>query len=127
MRLWESKHPYRCTSGCYFTNEPCGEDYDSWSAFLAAWQNSDEDYNLLFRWDWREGKENEVADGLARVELHYFMQRKGYPYTCRVLVTRDDEPAVREFLEQKWRHMQRLWAPLAAEQLPATSAKEQSE
>jgi hypothetical protein len=112
-KLWTARHPYHCTGGCYYTSEPCGQEYDSWAAFLSDWKESDEDYNLLFRWDWYEGEENEIEPGRARVELHYFMQRKGYPYTCRVDVTRADEPAVRAFLTKKWRHMQKLWAPFS--------------
>jgi hypothetical protein len=111
--LWDVKHPYYCAGGCYFTKEPCGQDYSSWRAFLDDWADKDEDYNLLFRWDWQEGRDYDLRSGEGCVELHYFMQRKGHPYTCRVDVTRADEPAVRAFLETKWKRVQRLWSPFS--------------
>ena len=40
-------------------------------------------------------------------------QRLARPQSIYVVVTRDDEPEIRAWLADKWRHLQRLWAPIA--------------
>jgi hypothetical protein len=83
---------------------------------------ANEDLNLLFRWDWEpptDDDENVVWQGDENyrdgtLKLFYMGQRKAYCSSHHVEVCRADEPAVREFLEKKWAHMQRLWEGIAA-------------
>jgi hypothetical protein len=113
VRLWETEHPYYCAQGCFF-ERGCHVEHASWPYFVASgWAGNDEDMNLLFRWDWCEGEDEGVPDGEARLRLYFFLQRKGYPISHEVAVTRDDEPDIRAWLEARWLHMQKLWSPFA--------------
>jgi hypothetical protein len=115
MKLWDADHPYYCATGCHF-ERGCHLTHESWSAFVAVWGTSDEDMNLLFRWDWKEDEDdNGIPTGEHRLSLFYFLQRKGYPISHEVTVTKADEPAVREWLAGKWKHMQRLWSPFSGD------------
>src|SRR5690348_9972495 len=67
-RLWEGDHPSYCNEGNYFSRD-CGQQFKSWSDFMAAEGDSDLDMNLVFRWDWREG-ENWGA-GAFKGDEHY--------------------------------------------------------
>jgi hypothetical protein len=121
MKLYEAEHPYYCNLGNYF----CGDaeqprlEYKSFEEFLSEWNNkeTDFDYNLLFRWDWREenpetGKSSYTGDDYYRngtLELFWILQRKGIYLFCLVDVCRADEPAVRAYLEPRWEYMKSLW------------------
>jgi hypothetical protein len=112
VRLWEADHPYRCSQGCFF-KPGCHVDFSTWAEFFAAWGGNDEDLNLLFRWDWAEGEDEGVPDGVAHLRLFFFLQRKAYPISIEVTVTRDDEPDVRAWLAGRWRRLQQMWSPIA--------------
>jgi hypothetical protein len=113
VKLWEADHPYHCASGCFFQPD-CHETHASWRDFHDAWGDSDNDYNLLFRWDWKQREDDDgKPTGEHRLCLFYFLQRKGYPISHEVAVTVEDEPAIHEWLRAKWQHMRSLWAPLA--------------
>ena len=105
-RLWESDHPY------YWTGDH-EEEVASWQAFAEGWGESDEDYNLVARWDWLNGEEDGLDEGQEAVRIGFVHQRKGSTSSVIVIVTQEDEPAIRLWLEGKWKHMQRLWAPFA--------------
>lgn len=120
--LWSVEHPYYCNEGNYYApgrDQPTAR-YRSWAEFIEAEGNSDPDYNLLFRWDWRESED--WGHGVAftgdenyrnGVLLLFWMgQRKGLYRWTEVEVCRADEPAVREFLRQRLDYLMRLWAPL---------------
>lgn len=107
-RLWENKHPY------YFSGAST-EDYESWDAFLAEMGDADDDYNLVVRWDWQEGKDHEVPAAKARVCICYVQQRRGTTHRADVMVTRDDEPRAREWLKAKLAYLMTNWAPLDVE------------
>lgn len=116
--LWQSKHPYHGTSGCYYAPATeCHQTYQSWGAFAEEWGDADLDYNLLYRWDWLEGKSNENEDGelahRARLELYFIQQRRAVPFSVYVYVTREDEPQVREYLTARYEHLLKLWTPLS--------------
>lgn len=125
MKLWEASHRYYCNEGNYFARgdqQPTCR-YRSWGEFLSEEGDSDPDYNLLFRWDWREGEDYDLApyngddnyrNGLLM--LFWMGQRKGLYRWTEVEVCRADEPSVREFLQDRFDFLVSLWAPLT----PAT-------
>lgn len=125
QKLWEVNHSYYCNLNNYFNND-CGSEFKSWADFLSEMGDADDDYNLLFRFDWKraldaEGEEKPYVDDNYRsdsLELFYMQQRKGKYTYCTVEVCRADEPAVREFLAKKWSNMQALWLPIAAQVAP---------
>src|SRR4051812_18834833 len=55
--LWEADHAYYCSESNYYApgNDQPYTAYKTWQAFAEAEAGSDLDYNLVFRWDWREG------------------------------------------------------------------------
>lgn len=117
--LWEVDHAYYCNLGNYYTND-CGTEHKSWADFLADWGDSDKDYNLLFRWDWKEedsetGEPNYKGDDNYRngkLEIFWLLQRKGIYQFSTVEVCRADESAVIEFLKPRLAHLMSLWEPL---------------
>lgn len=114
--LWEIEHPYYCNLNNYFDNG-CGNTYESWADFVAEEGDSDPDYNLLFRFDWREADPECEHWGNEREELQLFWmgQRKGLYRFTQVNVTKADEPAVREWLQGRLNYLMKLWEPLRPE------------
>jgi len=124
--LWEFDHPYYCTEGCYYTSGRDWADvhanWETWADFAEAWGASDNDYNLLFRWDWKRADptdyavEKEAGENFEmpgdHLDLFYMLQRKAKPFSHVVKVTEADEPAVRAWLTAKAEHMRMLWEPL---------------
>jgi hypothetical protein len=121
-RLYEVKHAYYCNEGNYFAS---GADrpmasYPTWALFVAAEGDSDMDYNLLFRWDWQEGDEEEsnftgdIYYRNGKLLLFWMGQRKGLYRWSEVSVCRADEPAVREWLQPRLDYLVALWSPLSA-------------
>jgi hypothetical protein len=81
---------------------------------------ADKDYNLLYRWDWKEAEPSDYSDGEAApapwLDLFYILQRKAKPLSVTVHNMRpEDEPEARAFLQGHWKHIQRLWAPFPKE------------
>lgn len=118
--LWEADHPYYCNDGNYYSNDT-GQHFKSWAEFAAAEGDADLDYNLVFRWDWREGEDWGATDyagddnyrnGL--LAIYIIGQRKGVFRHVHVEVCRADEPAVIAYLQPRWKNMCELWAPLEA-------------
>lgn len=109
--LWEANHPYYCSEGNYFAADQ-HDTYSSWGDFLEEWDGSDLDQNLLFRWDWREGEDWNVPEGEARLFLFFMLQRKARNLSCEVAVSREDEPAIREWLSVRWKLLRLMWEPL---------------
>ena len=120
-RLWDAKHPYYASDGCYWWSGSSGtqfphSEHESWADFLAEMDDADLDYNLLYRWDWQvpdpawaepgEEPESETLD------LFYMQQRKAAPWSHRIKVTRDQEPAIREWLTIRAEHLRKVWEPL---------------
>lgn len=116
-KLYETEHAFYCNEGNYFARpaeQPHGE-YKSWACFLAEEGDCDFDLNLLFRWDWDE---DGVYNGdpnyrNAELRLYWIGQRKGLYRWTTVEVCRADEPAVREWLERRWTHLQKLWSGIS--------------
>lgn len=104
--LWEVDHAYYCNDANYYSNDASTE-YDSWYDFIAEWGQSDLNYNLLFRWDWKKD------DDGSYLHLYWMLQRKGHFTPCIVRGMRDeDEASVIEFLKPRLEHLKKLWEPL---------------
>lgn len=123
--LWEVDHPYYCNRGNYFAprREKVDDRYKSWGDFLANYHDADFDMNLLFRWDWYEGSDDDEEEypkafngdiNYRNGELFIFWmgQRKGLYRWTTIEVCRADEPAVIEFLKPRLAHLLKLWEPL---------------
>lgn len=115
--LWEPHHPYYAAEGNYYSNG-CHEVYESWSDFLGEQGNADLDMNLVYRFDW---KIPDPADYLpfgdevppAGLFLYYIGQRKALARSVEICpISEADEPAVREWLTVRAKHLRLVWAPL---------------
>lgn len=120
VRLWECDHPYYCNE-----NDP--DEYRSWAAFLEEYEESDPDYNLLFRWDWELDADNKAPandpyyrDGVLK--LFWVVQRKTSHRCSLVDVCKADEPAVRAWLQRKLNYLMQLWTPFLHEEVDDTGA-----
>ena len=84
--------------------------------------NSDPEFNLLFRWDWRapldddceeiEWESDDETARESRLQLFWVLQRKGIFQCTEVKVARSEEPQIRDWLKARMGHMLALWAPL---------------
>lgn len=123
--LWEANHSYYCTESNYYAPESDQPEayYKSLADFLIEEGDSDLDLNLLFRWDWTEGGEDNDGNELpkfngdfnyrnGRLTLFWMGQRKGLYRWSIVEVCRADEPEVINFLRKRMQHLFSLWAPL---------------
>lgn len=110
--LWEIDHPYYCSESNYHDREVF-QHFDSWADFYAEMGDADEDYNLVFRWDWRKPNPADYEDGEDvpgdTLLVFYMQQRRGLFMPVDANVTEADEPAVREWLTKCWAHMRLLW------------------
>lgn len=123
--LWEYDHPYYCAEGNYYKN---GQHltYGSWSEFHAEWGNLDDDLNAVFRWDWKtpdpadycppdcDGHDDGDCDEMPgpTLNIYWVLQRKAILRSTECPVTQADEPAIRQWLTRKARHLAAIWEPL---------------
>lgn len=116
--LWEHDHPYYCNEGCWYTNDrDAHRMWPSWADFLDALGKADVDLNLVWRWDWTDADtpyEDGELPGYSTLKLFIMQQRKARPQSHEVQIKREDEPAVRLFLQKHWDKIQDLWAPFHA-------------
>ena len=110
--LWEVEHSYYCNQGNYTFNN-AGSYYDSFDEFLESWGEMDLDYNLLFRWDWKDSQNPgyELSKG-DELQLSWMLQRKGHYVFSVVKVKKEDELKVIEFLKPRLEYMKQLWEPM---------------
>ena len=109
--LWEVKHDYYCQDTNYFSSEKPVE-FRNWQSFLTEYEKADMDYNLVFRWDW---KDSTVSDNeLKQDELHIYTmwQRKGRFVAVIVNVFKEDEQLVIDWLKPRFEHLMKLWQPI---------------
>lgn len=61
--LWEIDHPYYCNEGNYFASngDLSASHFKSWADFIEENADADFDMNLVFRFDWVEGEDHELA------------------------------------------------------------------
>jgi len=116
--LWEIHHDYYCCESNYYAsgNEQPHQHYKSWQDFIEEFGDADFDMNLLFRWDWVEGEENNARAFNGNInyrngELKIFWmgQRKGIYMWSTIEVCRADEEQIRAYLKPRWEHMKNLW------------------
>jgi hypothetical protein len=111
--LWEVEHPYYAASD--YENY-----YDSWEEFIEEWGDCSFDYNLVYRVDWLEGKDNELPEyngnpfeKYAEVKVGILMQRKGIMTVQTVKVSRSDEPDIIEFMKERFDYLKEMWEPIS--------------
>lgn len=111
--LWEIDHPYQMAEGSYGV---VGQvfSFDSWSAFVADLPGVDEDYDLLIRWDWMDPAAEDAWVDEHTLLLFFAGQRKSSRWSAQVVVTTQDEEAVRAFLAARFAYLVSLWAPFGA-------------
>ena len=117
--LWETDHAYYCNETNYFESNSTVE-YGSFADFLENEGDADFDYNLVFRWDWVEGEDEELPpyngddsfrNGLLKV--FWMGQRKGAFRSTTVKVCRADENEIKKFLIPRWQYLRGLWEGIA--------------
>lgn len=121
--MWEVDHSYYCNDGNYnASHSESVFEFKSWQDFMAEMGDADMDYNLIFRWDWKEQDDNgdrtyKGYDNYRNGKLHLYQmqQRKGRFVVMIVEVCRADEKAVREYLEPRWNYLRGLWSPINGE------------
>lgn len=127
VALWQTDHAYYCNEGNYYASgrEQPTSAYRSWAEFLDAEGDCDFDYNLLFRWDWKEGENHDLPPFNGDVNyrngklvLFWMGQRKGLYRWTEVEVCRADEPAVRKWLWPRFDHLVSLWDPFVGTTTP---------
>lgn len=112
-KLYEVKHSYYCTEHNYrvpgIRSYDVVFEFDDWEAFReSSWFYSDPDYNLLFRFDWKD-----QVLGKGELYLYWILQRKG-DFNCCIIRNMEikNEIEVREFLQKRFDHLKKLWEPL---------------
>lgn len=122
--LWEVDHDYYGPSGSYWAS-PMDESgynnkYDSWAEYVAAegMYSALTGLNFLYRWDWEDYRKERAEYGDEDyehdfvLELFWLMPRKGILAKDTIVVTPEDEPVVREWLNGHWVYMREMWYPL---------------
>ena len=115
-KLWEVDHPYYMVHGCFFDGK-CHHEYDSFEDFQEEWGDADLDMNWIIRWDWEEFKPiDHDPDDMPEYQgdwfqIQIFLQRKAYPQSVEFPVTKEEEPKIREWLQQYADYMVTMWEP----------------
>jgi hypothetical protein len=109
-------HPYYCSDSNWY-DRTAGVQFTSWRGFHDAYAESDEDLNLVFRWDVKEREDDDgIGLGVFSMELFVMQQRRGKFVPIWIEVVRDeDEASIREYLAKKWEHMRVLWSPVSGD------------
>jgi hypothetical protein len=130
QHLWEIDHPYYCTEGNYFVPgtrwHEVHNEYDSWAEFFEDWGSTDEDMNLVFRWDWKRSDPQDYepyGEEVPGDKLHVYwvLQRKAILRSTVCVVTEADEPAVRAWLVERAQTIAAIWEPITVATGEATS------
>lgn len=112
-KLFEVSHPYYCADENHLTND-AGQTFDSWEEFLAEYGDADLDWNLVFRFDWVRPGDGFDDVKTEALKIYFLQQRRGHFIPVRILgIKREDEPAIRAWLLERYQHLQSLWAPLS--------------
>lgn len=113
--LWEIEHPYYCETARWCEHQGRNR-FDSWAEFTeTTFFDGDRDQNLLVRWDWKTRPDYDgINDGQPVCELLLFfvLQRKPIFASNTVIVTPEDEPAIRTWLTECAGALAATWAPL---------------
>lgn len=111
-KLWDVEHPYSSSECNYYSNDQTYH-YSSWDNFFNEWGKADPDYNLVFRFDWKEPEDNHYGEGHG-LHIFWIQQRKGI-YSCTIIndVDPEREPEIREWMKRRYKYMQKLWTPFS--------------
>jgi hypothetical protein len=116
MRLWEVKHPYYMHEGNFYSRG-CHTDFESAEELISEWGDSDMDYNYVVRWDWLEGDLKDYSGDddeiIGSFKIQIVGQRKALLLSAACPVCRNDEPALRKFLEPRAAYVAEMWQPFA--------------
>lgn len=117
LKNYAIEHPYYCSESNFYSNE-ASLTYQCARHFLNDWEDTDEDMNLVFRWDIKPGwdeAENETNPTTWRAEVFIIQQRKGIFKPVEIKsITEEELPRFVAYLQRHWDVMQKLWEPLAS-------------
>ncbi len=115
MHLWEIDHPYYGTDAGQY-------DVANFAALCAEIDNSDDDMNRIYRWDWEDDSQPHRADLFLphenrsgqRFVVYLLMPRKSGFWSVRCPIAHDQEVEVLEWLRgpRVLGSLRTLWAPL---------------
>ncbi|GLY31999.1 hypothetical protein [Kineosporia sp. NBRC 101731] len=118
LHLWDYDHPYYACEGNYYKRDHAHR-WASWAEFMSELGSSDEDLNLIYRWDWFTPDPTDYEDGeeipSERINLFFILQRKAICMSAHIDVTRDQEPEIRAFLVKRARTVAQIWEPIGVE------------
>lgn len=119
--LWEIDHPYCAADGHM-------EEVPSFDALKATVDHSDEDMNLVYRWDWYDAAQPIHDDLYAfgddrseeKLSVHMLLPRKSRFWTVTCPIAKHQEYEVLEWLSgpRCLGHLRKLWEPVM-DSLPA--------
>jgi hypothetical protein len=114
--LWEYDHPYYCGEATWYKVE----DHHRWASWAdfneeTIFATGDRHLNYLFRWDWLGPDPDDERPDQHELCLFFVMQRKGFLCSHSIVVTPDDEPAVRAWLEKCAATVRSTWEPFLSE------------
>jgi hypothetical protein len=117
MNITETNHPYYCSGGNYYSNEP-NEAFESVTGFLDEYENADVDLNLCFRFDIKKREEDDEdakENGMYYAEFFLILQRKGIfkPIYCRSYNPETESERLQQYLKKHWETVKSLWIPIA--------------
>ena len=108
-----AEHDYYCSDSAHH-NLGFETDYKNFKDFYNEMGNSDDDMNLVFRFDIKTRDENEIVGDTSKYFMEIFMvhQRKGrfVPFFIENVYETDFE-LIKEYLERKYAKIQQIWSP----------------
>lgn len=124
--LWEYDHPYYASEGCYYTpgtqSHEVHADWETWEDFKTEWGDTDPDYNLLYRWDWKRPDPDDYKYEIEenpdfeipgdQLQLYFMLQRKAKPFSHHIQITEADQDDVRAWLTKRAETMRAIWEPI---------------
>jgi hypothetical protein len=128
MKLQETNHSYYSSENNYYVGNSHGEnygrcEYDTWNDFKEEWLDIgddhlgiDIDYNLCFRFDilqHRDEETDDLIDGYS-MWLFFILQRKGiYRPVLIKNITDSDMVEVEIFLKRQSAYIKELWKEIS--------------
>jgi len=111
-----AEHDYYCSDSSWF-NLGFDTNYKTFKDFHAEMGQSDDDMNLVFRFDIKEREQNEIENETSKYYMEIFMvhQRKGrfVPFFIENVFEEDFE-LLKQYLEKKYLKIQQIWSPFSS-------------
>jgi len=107
------KHPYYAADCNFYSNEPI-QRFDTMTDYLNEWEDMDEDYGPVFRWDVLERYDDDDEPlCLYKAQVIHILQHKGIYFVCGIKSVKEDEvERFVKFMQVKRDYMNAMWAPL---------------